>query len=820
MQELLRITTQDFELKIWSPHLAARRATYANTLNKRGASAQAGLQLSAPPQSLLLLEEHPIENPASSLQLPEPLFFENAEYQFEWSFSADVSLAQITHRRQRVNDSFRFSAAEGHQPARLVGTLRTGNDVGWLRLPLQYSIQGKDYQHSLALEVLPTKMLLQHDLPAMYRVIDQDFPLWRFSLAEQTSHSAASSRQRGNFPLLWLAQFSRLREQLESGLKVISQAPHSRLQTQLQHSRADRIKGRVPHRLGERIREDIKSQRFDRRYAIEKKQLSVDTPENRFIKMVVSKSRQQLARFEHRLRNNNQLSDQQQLSESFLTELSNWQQPMQKMLERSFLQDVGDYAGHTRESLVLQQKTGYSTVYRAWQELKFYLDVLAGQSEVSMKSVAEIYEVWCFLRIRQMLTEDLGFQAVPTPKASLLLNDFFEYQLKDGFAGAFKFKRDDGLTAELAHEPLYKPQGSPISTFLITQRPDIVLRVNLPANPASGEQEKQFIWLFDAKYRIKTERSRYDFEQLDINATDYVPDDAINQMHRYRDALIHLSQDSLDGRVKSRPVFGAFALYPGYFPAGTNNPYGDAIKEVGIGAFPLLPDAEDASGGSWLLEFLREQIGVAHYSPAQLADHLYVQDAARISTYGLQQSRYPDLCLTAPLGGQKGRDPAYFQRFEQGTAQWYHMPIDTLNSKYSQPVLSEIRYLAVARSAGASGRQIEFVWPVLNIRQVPRSQISHEQAGSEAPNDTRLYYLFELGPAIPLPQPIGSVPLQGTKAAMKLVPLVKLRGATLYKELSSHYPQALAQPNAGQQKTSTVATSSAEHSQPAQNSLF
>src|SRR5690606_5711751 len=253
----------------------------------------------------------------------------------------------------------------------------------------------------------------------------------RFSLAEKTGQDAASSRQRGNFPLLWLAQFSRLREQFEQGLKVIAQAPHSRLQAQVVHSRAERIKGRVAHRLGERVREDVKSQQFERRYRVEKKRLSVDTPENRFIKMVVGKSRQQLAGFEQRLRTGNRVPERQRLSDAFLQELHDWQAPMQKMLERSFLQDVGDYAGQTRESPALQQKTGYSSSYRIWQELQFYLDVLAGQSQVSMKSVAQIYEIWCFLRIRQMLLDNLGFVEVAVNKAGMELNEFFEYQLRD-----------------------------------------------------------------------------------------------------------------------------------------------------------------------------------------------------------------------------------------------------------------------------------------------------------------------------------------------------------------------------------------------------
>lgn len=205
------------------------------------------------------------------------------------------------------------------------------------------------------------------------------------------------------------------------------------------------------------------------------------------------------------------------------------------------------------------------------------------------------------------------------------------------------------------------------------------LKVTLPKSVSSASgpsEEKQFIWLFDAKYRIKTDKSRFDDGSEDIESTDYVPDDAINQMHRYRDALIRLSEPHLtespsSQRVKkSRPVFGAFALYPGFFDQATKqNPYAAAIEEVGIGAFALLPSQNGPSqteysysGHQWLLEFLQAQIGTAPntqtgqgnevtYPVASMAERLYVQEAARIPCDGMRQVLYPDLTITLALGG-------------------------------------------------------------------------------------------------------------------------------------------------------------------------
>lgn len=803
MPELLQVITEDFELTIWASDISKRQSTYRNTVASwRPTAAQpllSGIRLSAPADEVRILEETVEGDPVSSLQLPSPLFFENTEYQFEWIFHPSVSAAQLVHRRQLLNAGFRFAPARAGMPARLTGNIQTGNDVGWLRLPLRYQRNGTMREHAIALEVLPTKMLLQRDLPLMYRTIDESFPLWRFSLAEKTQQDAASSRQRGNFPLLWLAQFARLRQQFEKGLKVICQAPHSRLQTQVSHVRADRARGRIGHRLGERIREDLQSKRTDRRYRVEKKHLSVDTPENRFIKMVVRKSWKQLSGFETRLRASNRVPDRQRLSEAFLQELHDWQSPMQKMLERSFLQEVSDYSGLSRESMVLQQKTGYSSIYRIWQELKHYLDVLAGQSEVSMKSVAEIYEIWCFLRIRQMLVENLGFDEIVATKAGLELNEFFEYQLRDGFAGAFEFEREDGVTARLVHEPRFTREGQIIRSYLVTQRPDIVLEVTLPAE-SDGAQERRFIWLFDAKYRIKTEVGRYDND--DIDSTDFVPDDAINQMHRYRDALIALHDSNVRKQRKSRPVFGAFALYPGYFqqdeeqassPSGKNrrNPYADAVKEIGIGAFPLLPDDVGGCGSKWLLDFLREQIGDGE-SKKDISAQLYVQEAVRIPVYGMTQMLYSDLCMTAAVGGASGRTKEYMQSFAQGTARWYHMPHSTFVNKYKQHVVEEIRYLALACTSpwDANSKQIDYIWPVESVSSVPRNEIDTEKAGSIS-SSNELYFLFRLGTPLTLGRPVCSVPHRPIRNTMKLVTLELLQQKSVFRELPAVYTEAL-----------------------------
>lgn len=809
MQELLYLQSLQFELSIWTNDIFKRKQVYQATFGKRNIACSDLETLAKESTYAIKLspsldvdalvvdkKEYEATNHTNSIGIAEPIFFENTQYQFEWEFSSEVESAYLSHRSRNINDSFRFKRASLTSSARLTGTLNTGNDVGWMRLPLEFIAGGKVFKSNISFEVLPTKMDMHSDLPAMYKMIDKEFPLWRFSLLEKTEQNASKGQQRGHFPLLWLANFNNLRKRFEDGLKVITQAPHSRLQSYVSYSKADRLKGRLPQRLSEKVKEDIKSKQFAKRYKVEKRQLSVNTPENRFIKMVVTNSKKCIAKFENKLREANKAPDKQRLSNSFLNELQEWQKPLQKTLNQSFFKEVSTYKGLNSESLVLQQKTGYSAVYRVWQELKYYLDVFEEQSSISMKSVAEIYEVWCFLEIRNILINELRFKDKTKKLNNLQLNDFLEYQLKDGFAGAFEFEREDGLKARLAHEPRFTKKGKPIKSYLVSQEPDIVLEVTLP-KPNS----KRFIWIFDAKYRIKTKQGRYDEDNIDT--TDFVPDDAINQMHRYRDALIHITKENQSDSIsKSRPIFGAFALYPGYFKQEANpqsNPYNEAIHEIGIGAFALLPSAGGKSGSYWLAEFLRKQLGDGNNSyvknSQEMEEGLYVQEAARIPYAGMKQMLYPDLVFTAALGGLAGRDKSYFDRFENGSASWYHTPLATFNSatkKSNLNVLKEIRYLAIASTSAINSRtkSIKKVWPVIGCQIVARSSLTIEQAGKLKPSAEECV-LFKLGKPLTLSSPVESVAHRPINRTMKLTTLSNLEKASVFKEVEKAYSQTL-----------------------------
>lgn len=746
-----------FELSIYVKDSEKNTTRYQQTLKKRRAeSASIHYQTEKPEISGDLQKSYEIQ----------PLFFENTQYHFEIQFRAPIHYAELRHKLVLINDGFRFSQFANM----LVGVINTGNDIGQLNLPIYYEDKvGKDYFITLSFMVLPTKIDLQQDIEPINEAIDGTFPLWRFNLTAKTEQGAGKTNEKGYFPLFWLAHFQQLQQQFSQALKIIKNSPHNRLQTYSLHQKAERLKGKLSAKQTHRIKNDLASGLHHKKYAIEKKKLSVNTPENRFIKQVIIETDNKLTQINQTLAK----SSKNQLSQAFFDTLNNWQKPLKQFQALSFFNDIGTFKGLEKISLVLQQKPGYSTIFHVWQELRFYLKVLSHHSLISQKSLSELYEVWCFLVIRRLLIEELGFEEVSSQKAKLMFSEQLDLTMKDGMYGAFHFERPDGLKIKLAHEPIFH-QKTEIKSYLNTQKPDILLEVLFP-------NKQRFIWLFDAKYRLNS----------DDGEDDLVPDDAINQMHRYRDALVWAKQDE----GKSRPVFGAYALYPGFFDqVNMKNPYQAGIDEVGIGAFALLPSQQN-QGAIWLRDFFKAQLG--NYllsSPLIKEEHLFVQEQSRISYTGMKQQLYTDLTMLVSLGhaqeGENVRSIEYFERFKNGTAKYYHLPQDTFEMKYKglQHIVNEIAFLGLAEQDEQGNKIINKVWQVKRVLLVKRNTLTEAQAGYTS-NSERLDYLFELGMALNLPNSIRNIPLEGFRKSMKLTTLSKINNETEFNFIEPVYTE-------------------------------
>lgn len=105
-------------------------------------------------------------------------------------------------------------------------------------------------------------------------------------------------------------------------------------------------------------------------------------------------------------------------------------------------------------------------------------------------------------------------------------------------------------------------------------------------------------YLYDAKYRVVSDKrldkdiEKDDLEEMqELHGGDYPPSDAINQMHRYRDAIYYGTDKK---EHSNKEVIGGYILFPG---RGDNETiakryYSNSVESVNIGAFPLLPKSK------------------------------------------------------------------------------------------------------------------------------------------------------------------------------------------------------------------------------------
>lgn len=226
-------------------------------------------------------------------------------------------------------------------------------------------------------------------------------------------------------------------------------------------------------------------------------------------------------------------------------------------------------------SVQLQSAIGYGQAHQVLSILSAALTDEVGPAQYSTSDLNELYEIWCFLKVAQVVAELLGTsvdvsELIPTDSSGL------RFTLRKGLTRTVKLP-GKFVQAALAYNPAFDvPTG--------VQRPDIVLRL-------AGSGGVDVFVVLDAKYRIDGSP-----EYVRQFGAPGAPTDAVNQLHRYRDAI-----QVLDAKGEAiRPVVAAVALFPWPEPA-IGYKLRDAADEVAIGALPFLP-GNDTDLRAWLTD--------------------------------------------------------------------------------------------------------------------------------------------------------------------------------------------------------------------------
>jgi hypothetical protein len=512
------------------------------------------------------------------------VFFDNAEYPIWVDFNKEVTLAQFGSMLQSDNERFTF------RKSTLAGFINYGNDIGKSELNLIYKI-GKDTKRfTLGFEVLSTKLNYHEHWRKIIEDIEQEYRMLSLDYMKRTFHCFTPDTTGETPELIWWSVFAGEQQKFIKACKNIIERPRHRLHGYEVYLRADKLK-RVPANIENELAEHRREPAH--LYRVEEQIQSNDTQENRFLKYALGQITEKYESLKKRI------EAIKNVSPVMKKDMDEMVDTLKHLRRNPFFRTVGRFKGLNQESLVLQRATSYSQVYMTWNLLRRAYSLNDGIYRLQSKDIATLYEIWCFIEVSHIVRDQLGISMEDMEHRNRMeMNGVFTWELGKGEHSRILFRKDGVELAELVYNPKHTDKDNENISMenlvvpTVPQKSDIVLQLRKD----DVQKGMKMTYLFDAKYRIDG----------NVNGVDTPPNDAINQMHRYRDAIYY---KDYDGSQLKKEVIGGYILFPGDgAPLDVAKArFQRSIDEVNIGAFPLRP--KDVDNRKLLESFIAELIG-------------------------------------------------------------------------------------------------------------------------------------------------------------------------------------------------------------------
>lgn len=520
----------------------------------------------------------------SKRQVREALFFENTQYPI--LIQSEDGVTEMSLLFSNVTKDAQLSS-DGNL---LFGAIGFGNQVGKTDICLNYKKNGKAKSMRFTTEVLSYKMDYRTDMKWIIRDIEREYSMLSFAFMRETY---INFRTRGgeSTDLIWWQIFQSCFENITKACRQIINSPRRKLHDRVTYERQERLRW-----IERELENEYYEFKDDPHHLYRTHELchTNDTVENRFLKFVMRQTLQRFTIVSQHIRNTIAKS---KIMESKLEEMG---EELQRLVSHPFFRNIGIFKGFSQDSLVMKKSINYRTIYQKWIELQCGYELEEGINKLETKDIAMLYEIWCFLKVKNIVSELLGDKAVSQYKGKSLTPQFIR-DLNWGTHSEVTFLRTEDnveLASVMYNAPVREDDSRITSaikdttTFTTQQRPDIVLRLT------KRQRDIQYTFLFDAKYRISDSHP----DDMDIP-----PSEAIDQMHRYRDAIYYIEPTN---QKPKREVIGGYVLFPGNYTREEleNSRYYNSIKAIGIGAFPLRPSEGITVDPNSSEQVLREQI--------------------------------------------------------------------------------------------------------------------------------------------------------------------------------------------------------------------
>ncbi len=565
--------------------------------------------------------------------VPAPAtFFDNADYPIWIEFKDYVKDAQFGSILQNDNDRFSFRRHI------LAGFINYKNEIGRSEIQIIYKVDKETRAFRFGFEVLSTKLDYHEHWRTIVEDIEREYRMLSLDYMRRTFHGFSPDPNGEHPDIVWWSVFEGEQQKFIKACKSIIDRPRHRLHGEEVYLRADKLK-QTPHNIENRLAEHRKEPAY--LYRVEQHILSNDTQENRFLKFALH----QISKRYEDLRQ--RIEAVKTASGTMKSAMLATSETLKRLQHHPFFRTIGRFKGISQESMVLQKATGYSQVYRTWNLLRRAYSLNDGLYRLQTKDIATLYEIWCFIEVSHIVKAQLHLDDEDVEHRNRMeMNGIFSWELGKGEHSRILFRKDGVELAELVYNPKNADKENDnvgmkdLVVPTVPQKPDIVLQ--LTKNDL--QQGMKMTYLFDAKYRIDGKDK----------GVDVPPDDAINQMHRYRDAIYYKDYDA---NALKKEVIGGYILFPG---DGEPNDvavskFYKTIKEVNIGAFPLRP--KDVENRKLLENFIDELIHTKSY---ETIAHVIPQKGA-----------YVEVGNRVLIGLVK-EDNRLFQAFMDGTATFYY----------------------------------------------------------------------------------------------------------------------------------------------------
>ncbi|HKO54919.1 MAG TPA: DUF2357 domain-containing protein [Thermoanaerobaculia bacterium] len=457
----------------------------------------------------------------------------------------------------------------------LYGVINFGSQIGRSTFRVY---AGDELELELTIEVFPTKLDYENDYYEMLADAQNFVTGLAFRYVGATYRSVGTGRVAKQANVEWLAILRHEVGGLDRAMRRIARHPSRSIER-------DAVAVR-PHRVR---RPDTSVRRSLRRAAADDDQRTIEqrlphpslnTPEHRWLRAQLVGIRQRLTALydvESKRRDG-------RTKPRVLDDLRSFEQTVARLLQLEPMREAEGEPPAGFGSLQLLKVPGYREAYGACMRLTMGLRVDAEALRVSVKELSSLYEYWCFFAILRAIAQLTG-EEVPPEDVVQRTERGLHVGIRRGKERTVVFGRNRARRISATYAPNW-------TTSLIDQRPDFLISIEEDGWPIAR-------LVIDAKYRVDASR-----EYVQRHGAPGPPADALNVLHRYRDAILDPSPDE---QSLKRSVIEAAALFPlrdrtdGEFE---RTALWQSFNRLGIGAIPLLPNGEQYLD-QWLGSMLR-----------------------------------------------------------------------------------------------------------------------------------------------------------------------------------------------------------------------